>query len=99
MYFVAYLVISFFWAFYVMPFFYDMMPKDLFLAVFFFFSTFVWFVATYIANIATGEETDLEDSAKEGLLRTVVGFALLSLIALTVVFLLSILLEGSVTFW
>jgi len=89
--FLAYVVLSFFWAFLVMPYFYDVMPKIIFLTVFFFLSVFVWVIATYISNVATGEETDFEDSVKETIIRTIVGYVML--VALAFLFVFIILME------
>jgi len=84
--FLIYVIVSGVWAFLIMPYFYDILPRDLFVTIFFFISTFIWIIATYIANITTGEETDFEDTLKEGLIRTVIGLALIAIVAFAFLF-------------
>ena len=84
-YFLAWIIVSAIYAFLIMPFFYDNIPKEIFIPVFFFVGIFISWTATYTANRIMGQDVDVEDSLKEGFIRRVIHISLMIFVALAVI--------------
>ena len=85
------IIISYIFAFYITDYFYQQLPRQIFILTFFFLGTFTSWIATYFSNKLMNQETDLEESAREGLIRTLISFSLKILIA--VIFLVLVITQ------